>query len=157
MTITLLVRVKGGAGSGNYGHAGRPGMVGGSGGFSRTTVPVSVIGGEAYVDEAAAEYVSNFNAAGMETSAACSGHVGEESLTTTLSVRHNYATVSKVDVLRNFIRSGKLSLDWHMTDKPGGWHDLYPKDGFYGSGKLPSTRENVMAANRDMLLMSEVV
>jgi len=30
MTITLLVRVKGGPGSGNWGHAGRPGLVGGS-------------------------------------------------------------------------------------------------------------------------------
>ena len=32
MTITLLVSVKGGSGSGNWGHAGRPGLVGGSGG-----------------------------------------------------------------------------------------------------------------------------
>ena len=32
MAITLLVKVKGGPGSGNWGHAGRPGMVGGSGG-----------------------------------------------------------------------------------------------------------------------------
>lgn len=30
MTIKLLVEVKGGPGSGNWGHAGRPGMVGGS-------------------------------------------------------------------------------------------------------------------------------
>jgi len=30
--MTILVRVKGGAGSGNWGHAGRPGLVGGSGG-----------------------------------------------------------------------------------------------------------------------------
>ena len=28
----ILVHVKGGPGSGNFGHAGRPGMVGGSGG-----------------------------------------------------------------------------------------------------------------------------
>ena len=32
MTIALLVKVKGGPGSGNWGHAGRPGVVGGSGG-----------------------------------------------------------------------------------------------------------------------------
>ena len=29
---TILVPIKGGAGSGNWGHTGRPGLVGGSGG-----------------------------------------------------------------------------------------------------------------------------
>ena len=37
-TFRVRVNVKGGAGSGNYGHAGRPGMVGGSGG--RGVVPI---------------------------------------------------------------------------------------------------------------------
>jgi len=32
MVKTLIVHIKGGAGSGNWGHAGRPGLVGGSGG-----------------------------------------------------------------------------------------------------------------------------
>ena len=35
MTIALLVKVKGGPGSGNWGHAGRPGVVGGSGGVGK--------------------------------------------------------------------------------------------------------------------------
>jgi len=38
MTITLYVKVKGGPGSGNYGHSGRPGMVGGSGGTTGGTI-----------------------------------------------------------------------------------------------------------------------
>jgi len=41
MTITLLVKVKGGPGSGNYGHAGRPGMVGGSGGHGGSGMAVT--------------------------------------------------------------------------------------------------------------------
>jgi len=44
MTITLLVKVKGGAGSGNWGHAGRPGLVGGSGGRGGHMLTVSDFG-----------------------------------------------------------------------------------------------------------------
>jgi len=42
VTKTLIVRIKGGAGSGNYGHAGRPGLVGGSGGSGGSGTALSI-------------------------------------------------------------------------------------------------------------------
>ena len=43
--IPLTVKRKGGAGSGNWGHAGRPGMVGGSGGKTGTGAAMSIASG----------------------------------------------------------------------------------------------------------------
>lgn len=57
MTKKLLVQVKGGPGSGNWGHTGRPGLRGGSGGGASTGGAGSVVTIKANANKASTEQI----------------------------------------------------------------------------------------------------
>lgn len=169
MSLNLLFsKLKGGAGSGNFGHKHLPGKhsqqshAGGRGYLSdRKTVPIKVGGIEFSVDEVMSDLIPIMNSKGLETSHSCSGHVCDKPLESEISYRYNAVKGGDKahDKLQAIVNSGKLKHDWILEQHPvdNRRYSLYVKGGFYGLGKTISTDINVRNAVRDFDMITDVL
>jgi len=80
-----------------------------------------------------------FNEKGLETTSCCSGHVGNDFVSTSISFIA-YKDDESVKKLQKLVKSNKLYLNWSFSvDYYGRHFDLYLRDGLYGTQKLKST------------------
>ena len=141
------IKTLGGKGSGNFGHVGRPGSVGGSskGGLwsDRKTVVQKIGDSEVILDEGIKDLVVAFNKVGLTTIESDSGHTGKkEAAASFLSFKHiGYRLQNKsVDSIEKLIDSNRLKHDWVLKKfDSSNRFELFLKKGLFGSGKLKST------------------
>lgn len=168
-SLKIKVHRKGGPGSGNWGHSGRPGLIGGSSPGSRmddigirqtSTIklrtPVSSKKVELIVDTDIVNAVRAFNSAGLYTTHSCSGHVCSRPLESQISFRAvGQDGISAVSKLRGTL--DKATLDWELVEKVDNFYELYTKRGFYGTQDLRSSDEIVSKAYADLNMFASAL
>lgn len=167
MTLNkLFLKLKGGTGSGNFGHSGRPGKRGGSlssHGFlsDRKTLDLKIQGRVTGIDEGIYKLVKQMNKVGLRTLHSCSGHTCDRPLESQISFmlgKYDDGANEKLDKIKTVINSGKLNHNWVLNeDFPMNKKELFIKGGFYDTQDVLSSEENVRKAVDDFGIMLSVI